>query len=169
MYLHTTRSPGVVRVVSLAVDAHPRRVEPQYRPLQGRSRVDEARPRSRDALLLFLNGKRYPTSVGPRLLFSAWLVGRATVASHGPQMGNGGRTTVASHGPQIGNGGRATVASHGPQMAKCGCATGRPAGRRKDGKKKSPKRCFLCVQAGRVPECYSCKGRGGRAKCPHLG
>eukprot|EP01047_Picozoa_sp_COSAG01_P054126 COSAG01_NODE_5877_length_3973_cov_2.627001_1_plen_45_part_10 len=36
-----------------------------------------------------------------------------------------GLATVASHGPQIGNGGR---------------ATGRPAGRRKDGKKKSPKR-----------------------------
>ena len=53
---------------------------------------------------------------------------------------------------RIGNGGR---------------ATGRPAGRRKDGKKKSPKRCLACVKAGRDPECYSCKGRG-RPKCPHL-
>ena len=83
----------------------------------------------------------------------------------------GGRATVASHGPQMANGGLATIESHGPQMANGGLvgayATGRPAGRRKDGKKKKPKRCLACVKAGRDPECYSCKGRGN-PECPHL-
>ena len=32
--------------------------------------------------------------------------GRATIASHGEQMGNGGRATIESHGEQMGNGGR---------------------------------------------------------------
>jgi hypothetical protein len=94
------------------------------------------------------------------------IAGNATVASHGLQLANGGlvggpiggRATNASHSPQNGNGGR-----------RRGLATGRPTGRRKDGKKKNPKRCVLCVKAGRVLECYSCKGRGGRAKCPHKG
>jgi hypothetical protein len=46
--------------------------------------------------------------------------GKATIASHGQQMGNGGRATIASHGQQIGNGGRATIASHGQQLGNCG-------------------------------------------------
>ena len=61
------------------------------------------------------------------------------------------------------------VASHGPQLANGGRTTGLLAGRRKDGKKKRPKRCLACVKAGRDPECYSCKGRGDRAWCLHQG
>lgn len=43
--------------------------------------------------------------------------GKATVASHGPQLANGGKqggkATVASHGPQLGNGGRSAAGGRG--------------------------------------------------------
>ncbi len=58
----------------------------------------------------------------------------ASVASHGPQMANGGKVgglaSVASHGPQMANGGKvgglASVASHGPQMANGGVVAKNP-------------------------------------------
>jgi hypothetical protein len=91
-------------------------------------------------------------------------------------MANGGRATVASHGPQMANGGRATVESHGPQMANglfdsiTGAAGGRKSrggGRPRGSKNKRPQRCRACFKAGRVPECFSCKGRTSWG-CPHL-
>jgi hypothetical protein len=37
---------------------------------------------------------------------SGQIGGKATIASHGLQMGNGGKATILSHGDQLGNGGR---------------------------------------------------------------
>jgi hypothetical protein len=64
--------------------------------------------------------------------------GEASIASHGPQMGNGGRAStggeasIASHGPQMGNGGRvggqASNESHGLQMGNGGRAKGGTGG-----------------------------------------
>jgi hypothetical protein len=50
--------------------------------------------------------------------------GRASIATHGQQMGNGGRASIATHGQQMGNGGRASIATHGQQMGN----GGRPEG-----------------------------------------
>jgi hypothetical protein len=49
--------------------------------------------------------------------------GRATVASHGPQLANGGKAstggsaTVASHGPQMAHGGESTTGVLKPQLS----------------------------------------------------
>jgi hypothetical protein len=40
---------------------------------------------------------------------SGLIGGKATIASHGKQVGNGGRATIASHGQQMGNGGRTST------------------------------------------------------------
>ena len=70
----------------------------------------------------------------------------------------GSCATVDSHGPQVANGPRTRGLRTGGHLG----------GRRKDGKKKSPKRCSVCVKAGRdLSECLSCKGRGNRALCPY--
>ena len=63
---------------------------------------------------------------------------------------NGGRATTASHGPQLGNGGakggKATIASHGPQLGNCGKSTA------KAGKSKHP--------TNGSATCGSCKTTG---------
>jgi len=159
---------GTKALMAQAVEALGRRSQPGFISTHvvggsygGRATVESHGPQ------LANGGHATVESHGPQMANG----GHATVASHGPQMANGGRCTVESPGPQMANGGRCNVESHGPQMANGGLvggyATGRPAGRRKDGKKKKPKRCLACVKAGRDPECYSCKGRGN-PECPHL-
>jgi hypothetical protein len=83
--------------------------------------------------------------------------GLATVASHGPQLGNGGLVgglaTVASHGPQLRNGGLvgglvgglATKASHGLQLANGGRKAGNTVNQ---GKNYSAGHCriSLCIR-----------------------
>lgn len=57
--------------------------------------------------------------------------GRATVASHGPQLGNGGRkggrkggrATIESHGPQLGNGGRKSSSDSLDEILSCSLLT----------------------------------------------
>ena len=55
--------------------------------------------------------------------------GKATVASHGPQLANGGKAggkaTVASHGPQLANGGTTSMSGeHAPRIHSAGGTAG---------------------------------------------
>ena len=69
--------------------------------------------------------------------------GKATVASHGPQLANGGKqggkATVASHGPQLGNGGRSAAGGRG-RLGKIYPKPGQTAHQQADAERKRKER-----------------------------